>query len=185
MANPLCPTDCDSPLNEVEFDDCAPEINLSEIKRVFVAKPAAQAFTDWKVATEWTTRLNQADTEPDSIRELIVIGDKPAPANVQKNISNNRIIQVGKDHTLNFTVDETNDKNYEFARSTECGGKYRIWYETHGGKMYGGNAGVRVNLVMDTVLARGTDEIEAINGVATWRAKFSPERAPSPIFVSE
>jgi hypothetical protein len=32
------------------------------------------------------------------------------------------------------------------------------------------------------VLNRGRDEIETINGVMTWRTKFHPERAISPIY---
>ena len=67
----------------------------------------------------------------------------------------------------------------------ECGGKYRIWYETHGGYLYGGNEGVKCSIIMDDVLNRGLDEIETLNGVATWRAKFSPERTKSPIYQED
>ena len=51
--------------------------------------------------------------------------------------------------------------------------------------MYGGNEGIKVSIVMDDVLNRGVDEIETLNGVATWRNKFSPERVKSPIFVED
>lgn len=185
MANPLCPDNCDDPLAEVDFDECAPEINLSEIKRIFIAKKAAAPFTDWKLAPEWLERLDQSAVDVDTIRELTVIGDLPAGSNITKAISNGRTIQIGKDRTLNFTIDDVSDKNYEFARSTECGGKYRYWFETMGGKMYGGNKGILGTVVMDIILNRGTDEVETINGVATWRAKFSPERITSPIFEAE
>lgn len=182
MPNPICPENCDTPLEEVLFNDCAPEIILSEIKRVLISKANATAFTDWKLAAEWTERISAAGVEPDAIRSLTVIGDKPAPANVTKDVSNKRKITIGKDHTLNFTVDDVSDENYEFMRSTECGGKFRMWYETHGGKLYGGNEGILVDIVMDDVLNRGVDEIETLAGVATWRAKFSPERIISPIY---
>lgn len=181
MANPICPTDCSALLASVKFNDCAPTIVASEIKRIFIGKADADAFTDVAVATEWTTRL--AETTGD-LRELIVIGDKPAPASVVKDISNARKHIVGKDHTVNFTIDDVTPENYEFMRSTECGGKYKIWYETHGGFIYGGNEGINASIVMDDVLNRGLDEIETIAGVATWRDKFSPERAVSPIFVN-
>lgn len=185
MSNPLCPNDCDQPLAEVEFDDCAPEINASEIKRVFMAKGNAAAFNNWAQPQEWGERLSQAGTEQDAIRELTVIGDMPAGSGVSKDISNGRKYIIGKDRTLNFTIDDVSNKNYDFARSTECGGKYRLWFETMGGKMYGGNKGIKATVVMDIILNRGTDEIETIAGVATWRAKFSPERVESPIFVSD
>ena len=183
MANPLCPTDCSQALGEVLFIDCAPAINPSEIQRLFITKGNAAPFTDWKTAAEWTTRINASGTTADAIRELIVIGDKPAPASVSKDISGGRKFVVGKDHTVNFTIDETTDENYEFMRATECGGKYRIWYETKGGYLYGGNEGIPASIVIDAVLNRGADEIETLNGVATWRSKFSPERTKSPIFT--
>lgn len=185
MANPLCPTDCTTALGEVLFDDCAPNINPSEIKRVLVAKGNASPFTDWTTATEWTTRIAMSGATANAIRPLTVIGDKPAPSSVTKDISNNRKWVVGKDHTLNFTIDDVSDENYEFMRATECGGKYRLWYETHGGYLYGGNEGIKVTLVMDDALNRGIDEIETLNGVATWRSKFSPERTKSPIYQED
>lgn len=179
MANPLCPTDCDALLADVLFSDCAPNIVASEIKRIFIGKSDADPFTAVATASEWTTRLTPTTGD---LRELIVIGDKPAPASVVKDISNARKHVVGKDHTVNFTIDDVSPENYEFMRSTECGGKYRIWYETHGGFMYGGNAGVLASLVMDGNLERGLDSIETLTGVISWRDRFSPERVASPIF---
>ena len=185
MANPICPTDCESALGAVSFDDCAPNIVASEIKRIFISKSNSAAFEDWKTAAEWTTRMAQSGVTADAIRTLTVIGDKPAPSSVTKDISNNRKWVVGKDHTVNFTVDDVSQENYEFMRSTECGGKYRMWYETHGGYLYGGNEGIKCSIVVDLVGNRGVDEIETLNGVATWRAKFSPERALSPIYQED
>lgn len=184
MANPLC-DNCDDPLAVVEFNECAPEINLSEIKRIFMANANAPGFTDVGDATEWLARLSQTSTATDAIRELTVIGDMPAGSPVTKDISNGRQITIGKDRTINFTIDDVSDANYEMARSTECGGKRKLWFETHGGKMYGGNNGIKGKVVMDIVLNRGVDEIETLAGVATWRAKFSPERVTSPIFESD
>lgn len=184
MPNPICPTNCEGALAVISHDECAPVIVASEIKRVFFARPTAAPFTDWKLAPEWTERISDTDiTDPDSIRAFTVTGDKPAPSGVVKDISNKRKWYVGKDHTVNFTIDDVTDENYEFMRVTECGGKFRMWYETHGGYIYGGNEGILVNVTMDDILNRGLDEIETINGVATWRAKFSPERTLSPIYT--
>ena len=181
--NPTCPTNCDAALGEVLFDDCAPAINASEIKRLFIARANATPFTTWATAAEWTTRLSQDGVEPNAIRALTVIGDMPAGAPVQKDISNGRKFTLGKDRTVNFTVDEDSDENYEFFRALECGGKYRIWFETHGGYMFGGNEGIKATVNADPILNRGTGEIVTYNGAATWRSKFAPERVKSPIFV--
>lgn len=193
MANPICPTDCTSVLNSVNFSDCAPDIVASEIHKVFIAKGNCDPFADWTSATEWTQRIMSSGSyvtaatavnpgNDSAIRPLTVIGDKPAASSVVKDISNGRKHVVGKDHTLNITVDDVSEENYEFMRATECGGTFRIWYETKGGFLYGGNSGIRASIVMDDVLNRGNDEIEAINGVITWRERFSPERCSSPIF---
>lgn len=182
---PTCSASCDADLPQVNFSDCAPEVIFSEIQRIFVAKATAAPFTDWTQAAEWTTRLSQTTTTGnDYIRPLTVIGDKPAAAGVSKDISNGRKVVVGKDHTINFTIDDVSQENYEFMRALECGGKFRMWYETAGGKMYGGNEGILVDIDANVVDNRGREEIETINGVITWRAKFSPERTDSPIFGS-
>lgn len=182
MATITCPTDCTALLPVVEFDQCAPKINLSEITKIYVGKPSVSAFTDWKLATEWTTRISETDVaNADAIRPLTVIADKPAPANVIKDISNGRKIAVRKDHTINITIDDVSDKNYEFMRSTECGGQVKFWYETKGGYLYGGNEGIDGTIVLDDVLNRGNDEIETLAGTLTWSSKFSPERTLSPI----
>ena len=182
MALITCPNDCETQLPVVAFDQCAPKINLSEIRKIYVAKPTVKAFTDWKLAPEWTTRISETNVaSPDSIRPLTVIADKPAPANVVKDISNGRKIQVRKDHTLNITIDDVSDENYEFAIITECGGQVKFWYETAGGYIYGGNEGIDGTLILDDVLNRGNDEIETLTGTLTWSSKHSPERVISPI----
>lgn len=180
--NPTCPTNCAPALPIVNFDICAPKINLSEIEKIYFAKPSATPFTDWKTATEWATRISQTDVvSDDTIRPMTVIADKPAPANKIKEVSNGRKIVTGKDHTLNVTIDDVSDENYEFARTTECGGQVKIWYEIQGGYLYGGNEGINATLVLDDVLNRGRDEIETLTGSISWSAKFSPERTLSPI----
>lgn len=186
MATPTCAANCDVNLPVVSFDDCNPEILFSEIRRVFIAKKNADPFTDWTDATEWETRLSQDSiTGDDYIRPLTVIADKPAAAAVSKDISNGRKKIIGKDHTINVTIDDVTDENYEFMRALECGGKFRFWYETSGGKMYGGNEGFTAEFNLDDILNRGVDEIETLAGAITWRSKFSPERIDSPIFESE
>lgn len=186
MPLPTCPTDCSSALAPVSFSKCNPDINLSEIRRIFIAKANSAAFTDWKLATEWTERVSATDIiDDDTIRALTVIADKPAAAAVYKDISNGRRMLLYKDHTLNYTIDDVSPENYEFMRTLECGGLYKIWYETEGGYLYGGNDGILVTLTGDDLLNRGADEIETIAGTATWRKKFSPERALSPIYDSE
>jgi hypothetical protein len=180
---PTCSGSCDADLPPTNFSTCSPVVPFSEIQRIFMAKSSAEAFTDWTQASEWTTRISQTSVSGDDyIRVLTVIADKPQAASVVREISNGRRIVVGKDHTINFTIDDVSDENYEFMRALECGGQFRIWYETAGGYMYGGNEGQLINIDAGDVLNRGREETETIAGTMTWRAKFHPERVASPIF---
>lgn len=183
MPTPTCAEDCDFTLPVVSFDDCSPDVAFSEIRRIFIAKKAAVAFSNWLSPTEWLARLSETSTTGnDYIRPLTVIGDKPAATPVTKVISNNRTITVGKDHVINYTIDDISQENYDFMRALECGGQFRFWFETAGGYIYGGNSGFLARISGDIILNRGVDETESIAGAITWRTKFSPERGVSPIF---
>lgn len=180
MANPVCPTDCSTALPSVLFDVCAPEINLSEIQYIYIGHGNAAPFTLITDPTEWAGRLSQTATG-DKIRTLTVVADKPAPAKAEKDISLGRKVVLNKTHTLNVTIDETGTLNHDFVRNLECGGKYRIWYETQGGLLYGGAAGIYADVFLDVILARGREEHGTIAGQITWRSKFTEERVVSPI----
>ena len=181
MATVVCPNNCETELPEVRFSKCSPTIVLSEIVRIFLGKQSTEPFTDWKSATEWTTRLSENGTTANAIRPLTVIADKPAGSPVVKEISNGRKYNLRKDFTINIEIDDVSHENYEFMRVTQCGGEYKLWFETAGGRLYGGNEGIDASLVLDNVLGRGKDEIEKITGTASWDDKFSPEMCVSPI----
>lgn len=182
MPNPTCPTNCTSALPPVSFDICAPEINLSEIQYIYIGKANTPSFADWDAPTEWATRLSQTSvTGDDYIRTLTVIGDKPAPGKTEKDISAGRKAVTSKTHVINFTIDETNAINHELVRTLECGGKFKIWYETQGGLLFGGADGIDADVFLDMVLARGREENAVYTGTVTWKKKFTEERAVSPI----
>ena len=182
MPTVSCPNSCETALPEVKFSKCSPNIVLSEIVRIFVGKQTTQPFNNWKDASEWTQRLSETANTENAIRPLTVIADKPAGSPVVKEISNGRKYNLRKDFTVNIEIDDVSPENYEFMRVTQCGGEYKLWFETAGGRIYGGNEGIDASLVLDNVLGRGKDEIEKITGTASWSDKFSPKMALSPIF---
>lgn len=180
--NPVCPDDCGvGSLPEVEFSDCAPEINGAQITDVYMANPD-QPLADWTNPVEWNLRISNTSTAADAIRHLTVIGSKPVPELTEKKISHNRIVKGAKNHILNLKVDETNNINYEnLIREMECGGSRVIWYKTGGGKLMGGNAGISASVGFDDEIVEDFEEIERFVGTAKWSAKFHPERIDSPI----
>lgn len=181
MANPVCLNDCDADLPVVSFDKCNPEIHLSEIRRIFVAKLTAASFTNVALAAEWVTRLSETSVANDDvIRPMTVIADKPAPTPTVKEISGGRKITINKNHIVNITIDETSAINHDMVRALECGGEFKIWYETAGGLLFGGNDGIECSISLDMVLARG-DEHMVYNGTCEWKSKFTEEYVISPI----
>jgi hypothetical protein len=190
MAIPVCPTDCTSQIPEVNFSDCSPETNAAQIVNIYVTNvgypfdPAAATPTDWTVAADWIARIDNTNVNPDAIRKFHVIGSKPVAEKQEKEISHNRTVTGPKKHSIAFRIDETNNVNYEMLRSLECGGSFLIWYETSGGKMYGGNEGIKASLMLDQNIPESLQEIELFEGMAKWTSKFHPERIDSPIAVA-
>lgn len=175
------PTCGSEELLPVDFDFCEPEVRGSEIRRIFIAKMAAAPFTDWEDMAEWQARISADSEDVGAIRELWVIADKPLPVSTIKEISMQRKVIVLKDHTLNITVDETSAINHNFITSID-GKFYRIWYETAGALMFGGNEGIGAQLFADMILVRGSGNVMIYNVVATWRKLTTEARIDSPIF---
>lgn len=169
-------------LPQVDFDFCNPETGLSEIRRIFIGRISGGGFEDWTNPVEWAQRISEDSMCADAIRAMYVIGDKPIPASLRALISMDRKKTISKEHTVNATIDEVNDTNHAFV--TEMKGKYyRLWYETAGGYMFGGNDGIIASIDADMVLARGLGEIMVYLLTATWKNLRTEDRIASPIFA--
>jgi len=180
MSIPQCPTDCEANLPVVEFNECAPEINLSQINKVYLGK-RNQPFTDWTDPAEWASRLSNTSLDDDAIRTLIVVGDKPLPEVQEQEISNQRTVVLNRNHSLNLAVDESNGVNHAAIRDLQCTTQLSMWYETLGGKLFGGNDGIPVSLQIGIVLAGGAGDIQKYQGVAKWKSQFDELMIDSPI----
>src|SRR4026209_1209738 len=120
MSIPTCATDCTMDLPVLDFSECAPEINLSQINKVYMSK-RDQPFTDWEDPAEWASRVSNTSLADDAIREFTVIGDKPLPEVQEQEISNQRISVLGRNHSINFAIDETNATNHAAMIQLQCG----------------------------------------------------------------
>lgn len=179
-----CPTGCeDIEMTPTNFSDCAPEVNSSEIEKIFITQASSEPFKNWEEPTEWLARVSQTKVEKGTIRVLTVIADKPASASTSQELSNGRTRTTKKTNTVNYTIDDTSGENYDFAKMLECGSSWKFWYQTQGGYIYGGNAGIKVKgITVDPINERGRDAIETIAGTLTWESKTSfPDRVKSPI----
>lgn len=179
--DPVCATDCEDlvdALPEVLFDDCNPEINAGEIQKIYLGIRGVP-FADIEDPVEWAARL--ASVTNTKLIQLTVIADKPKPAENSKEISGGRKVVLPKDHVINVTIDETNPTNHEFIRKNQCSGNYQAWYETSGGRIFGGNAGLRAFLEMDMTIPRERNGNITYDGTLSWKERFTEEMAVSPI----
>lgn len=177
----VCLDDCSFDIPAVSFADCNPEVNLSQIAKIYMAQPDAAGFTDWTLAGEWVSRISSDSTDVDAIRAITVIADKPIPETTSKTISGNRIVVTDKKHTINFDVDESNVTNHEFARGGKCIRQVKMWYETIGGLLFGGNSGIDATFTIDMNLSRSEGDIILYQGNLKWSSTDLEERTTSPI----
>lgn len=184
---PVC-LECDAlEMPAVSFGNCAPEQNESEINAVFITiddpenpGEALGGPTDWESAADWTAALSQ--TAEGKVRKLTVIGDLPEPEQEIRIVSDRRRVPGLKTFTLNATVDDTNDDNYEFLLTLECGFKVRIWYSTIGGKLYGGEQGILASIIKaNAPLDRGQNTFERFEYAFLWERSAHPPRIANPM----
>lgn len=177
--SPVCGSE---ELPEADFNFCAPDVRTSEIRRIFVGRVDGDDFADYSVAFEWLLRVSQTSNDKNALRPLMVIGDKPAPNSMRRQLSMERKQTVKKDHTINFTIDDVSAANHAFVEWMRSGKYMRLWYETTGRFMFGGNAGIVAYVNIDMVLPRGGGEIMTYQGTITWSNLRTEDRVISPIY---
>lgn len=178
---PSCPESCAGSLPDPEFNECAPVVGYGEIAKFYLAKADAAPFSNVESLAEWTQRLAAGVATADAIRAYTVLADLPEPELTEQTISGNRTIRGFKKFSIPFEIDETNDTNYQAHLTFECNTKFKLWFETADGMMYGGNEGIEVSILTNFVIPRSRTEVVKIMGKATWDSKKSPLRNVSPL----
>lgn len=181
MANPNCPENCLTDLPLITVDTCNPVIVKSGINILCFAKKTANPFNDWTSPSEWSSRLSNSSSDDNAVRFLFGTGSMPAGTKQEITYQVNKKRVTGKTRTLTFTVEEANATIHNAIRILECGGEYRFWFGTIGGRLYGGNEGVSADSDGNLVLGGGENDIENRVIDLSWDNKFSPEMCVSPI----
>jgi hypothetical protein len=178
---PTCPEDCAGSLPEPSFNECAPVVGYGEISKMYLAKADSDGFDNVEDLAEWTSKLALSVSDADAIRAFSVLSDLPEPELTETVISGNRTIRGFKKFSMPFEIDETNDENYQAHLTFECNTKFKMWFETADGMMYGGNDGINASILTNFVIPRSRTEVVKIMGKATWDSKKSPLRNVSPL----
>jgi hypothetical protein len=179
MALITCPTDCATGgVPDVAFDLCNPQRKFGEIQQIVVAQ-VGEPFTTGD-ATEITTRLAAVDET--KIVILKGYGDMPAASGEPNRISSLYTVTPPKQRTVNFTMIDLNDTNYEFLRKLDkCGGRYLFWFVTADGDMFGGetfNDGVEADATANYIIPQSDQESATGTLTISWTGPM-PERKAS------
>jgi hypothetical protein len=178
-----CPTGCAGALPPVSFNKCAPDTRVSEITHLLIGKNDAAALADATSPTEWAGRLDDTATVGDKIRKMIVRGNKPATTKTEQTLTLDRKVITNREHVINFIVDEVNDENYDFARTTQCGIiSFKVWYVNNNTKdLFGGAEGIDAVIFMEAVYDEGTGVLQKFVGTVKWNSMQDPPRELNPI----
>lgn len=174
-----CPTGCQNDVPAISMDECNPEVDFSEVDKIYVCA-INNPLADWTDAAEWATRIDNSGTDASDIREFWVSGELPEPERTNTEIDNERDVWSPMKFTMPLQVFETNLTNYDAVRFLQCGGEYLLWYSA-GENMYGGTDGIEVNIKASHIITKGAKEINYIALEVTWDAKHNPERITNPL----
>lgn len=191
---PACPEVCDEfALPPVKSENCpqAVTVKRGEIKRILLAEIDPEDPTkplngpaDWTDPAAWATAIDNEGTN--TVKSLFGLGDMPDPTDTFAVIHDGKEALVDRLYTLNFSIVDTNDINYEAARKLQCGGEYRLWYEDRGNYLYGGPNGIKIELKPPRMpRERGNEAYLNINTAILWHAFCDPMRVDSPFSVSD
>jgi hypothetical protein len=176
---PTCPTTCIGVLGSIDFSNCAPETHFGEISRMYLWALTDVPFAsqaEFDSAAHWATHVNGSSVTAGSIRQLIGIGELPEPEMTITPLSNDRQIVGFRKFNMVFDVDETNETNYNWMLTSECGGKYKMCYETADGLIYGGYQGIEVSIIVTQPIPKTKQEVVKLIMKPTWFSKFDPLR---------
>lgn len=176
----ICATDCTTELPIAEFSECAPILLQAQVSDIYLANDGFP-LVNWENPAEWATRISNSSTDDDAIRALTVIASIADPTVTEKKISHGRTIYSPQEFTIAGRIDDNSDTNYDFMRASGCNRQYRMWYATLGGKLYGGNNGILVNLRMWETIPEDDLEYAILNLQVKWKSRLAPLRITDPM----
>lgn len=189
MSTTICPDDCAGVLAEFSFDPCSPEWNRGEVGIVYMYSIGYPVVANPKTdpagfIAEMALRVSNTSANPDAIRKLVVIGEKPEPEKTTIKMSGDREIVTNKKHSLMFNIDELSQANRDAQRQSECVNKYLLMWE-NGDLLFGGSDnigdGVEAVVTMDTIVPLDRGALDYIKCTAVWNDKFSPDSCTNPL----
>lgn len=183
-----CPIGCSVAPPPVEANYCNPDVTNAQVTKLYITALDAVAFSDITDPAEWATRLSNTSLDPDAIRTLNVVGDKPAATATEVELGADKMATINKTHVLNLIVRETGDTNYNLLKTIECGANFKIAYAL-GKYLFSGDDGtgntnndlIEVNIKMNDQASNNYSDPYEFAITVTWKDKFHPFRQTNPI----
>lgn len=183
----VCPEDCDSTdfgAIEVINPNCPPKPKQSEITDIFLMHPTEGIGpADWNLAPDWAAVIDNADATNTKVKQLSVIGSKPAPDRPEILLPRFKLIKGDATYTIEASIPSLPDLTYDFLRKFQCGStQIKFWYRDAGGFMYGRQEAIESsNVEVEFIHETGKDSYTAATMTITWEAVTDPQRIVSPV----
>ena len=148
---------CDLP--DVDFCLNNPIFKLGQIRKIHIGV-AGIPLSSAEGIGEIKSRNLLLKSDPDAIRTLSGIGQKPKPSVTKTWGSLQRNIVINKEHAITFKVDEMSRGNdlalMDFNRA---GHNFVIWYETADELLFGGEDGIPVSIDSNRIIPESKNDI--------------------------
>lgn len=142
-----------------------PEDQHSEITSIYLALPGRENLVNLSEMVFW---VNNRSKHQKAIRELLVLGSKSTICSIDGYL-------IKRVNEINFIIDEVNDANYNFMLAVERGRKFKMWYATDDGNLFGGFAGIIAEISGEMELNRGKQQIAVLKFKAEW-ISYGPDK---------
>jgi hypothetical protein len=186
--NAICPDLCagnvDLPALDADQDCLAFTLRRSQICGLYFFPSGASDPTDWSMAADWTSAIDNTDTMNSAGKYLVVEGELPAPEKVTVDLPKNKQKTSTRRYTITATCRNLTATNYAFLKALQCGDSdIQIYYETVGGWVFGQKDGASIevdSIDVDFVYGGGRDDNELANIIIQFSGEVDPERIANP-----
>jgi hypothetical protein len=185
-----CPADCNATVNLTAIQalqDCTTyEQKYSQVKSIVLTPDGEVAPFNWSAAPAVTLVSGEIDnTTSNGTKSKWLVGEGgiPAAEKIVDEYPGRKTRTSFRTYTLTFNVKNLSQAQYDFLRLLQCGvTDFKLWYETVGGHLFGGAAGVDISgLDVDFIYGEGRDDKEYATITLTWEADGDPPRGVSPL----
>lgn len=178
-----CPADCDDELTlgpiEVVQDCTAYSQRYSQLCGLILMPDGATLPADWTSAADWGDVIDNAITGNAKGRYLVGEGEIGEPEGVEAEYPKRKTRVSSRVYTLEFSVRNLSDVQYEFLRQLQCGWiDFTFWHETVGGRLFGGTTGIEpLGVNVSFLYSGGRDDKEEAVITLTFESDGDPDRA--------